>query len=116
MITTWATWCEWCRLEDQYLEKFYEKEKGRKDLAILSFDLDENPGQVLPFMQQQGYTFPVLAAFSIPDNMTQSLPRTWIIDPNGNWLWEKVGYDESQAYADFEKEMLGRIDKAKASQ
>jgi thiol-disulfide isomerase/thioredoxin len=116
MITTWATWCEWCRLEDQYLERFYEKEKDRKDLAILTFDLDENPGQVLPFMKQQGYTFPVLAAFSIPDQMTNLVPRTWIIDPAGHWLWVKNGYDDAQVYSEFEKEMLDRIERAKAAQ
>ena len=65
-------------------------------------------------MQKQGYTFPVLAAFSIPERMRQLVPRTWIIDPNGNWLWVKNGYDESQAYGDFEKEMLEQIGKAKA--
>lgn len=116
VITTWATWCEWCRLQDHYLEKFYEKEKDRKDLAILTFDLDENPGQVLPFMQKQGYTFPVLAAFSIPEKMQNLVPRTWIIGPDGHWLWVKDGYDDAQVYADFEKEMLDRIDKAKAGQ
>jgi len=116
VITTWATWCEWCRLEDQYLEKFYEKEKDRKDVAILSFDVDENPGQVLPFMQKQGYTFPVLAAFSIPQKMQDLVPRTWIVGANGHWLWMKNGFDDAQTYADFEKEMLDRIEKAKAGQ
>jgi thiol-disulfide isomerase/thioredoxin len=116
MITTWATWCGPCRLEDQNLEKFYEKEKNSKDLVILSFNVDENPGQVRPFMQKQGYTFPVLAAFSIPEKMKEFVPRTWIIDPSGHWLWVKNGYDESQAYADFEKEMLTWIEKAKPGQ
>jgi thiol-disulfide isomerase/thioredoxin len=116
MITTWATWCGPCRLEDQNLERFYEKEKDRKDLVILSFNVDENPGQVRPFMQKQGYTFPVLAAFSIPEKMQEFVPRTWIIDPSGHWLWVKNGYDESQAYADFEKEMLTWIEKAKPGQ
>jgi thiol-disulfide isomerase/thioredoxin len=115
MITSWATWCGPCRLEDQSLEKFYQKEKDRKDLAILTFNVNDNPGEVLPFMQKQGYKFPVLAAFSIPEKMRELVPRTWIIDPNGHWLWVKNGYDESQAYADFEKEMLDRIERAKVA-
>lgn len=116
MVTSWATWCGPCRLEDQNLEKFYEKQKGRKDLAILTFNVDENPGEVLPFMQKQGYTFPVLAASSIPEKMRQLVPRTWIIDPHGQWLWVKDGYDDAQSYADFEKEMLDRVGRAQAGQ
>ncbi|HZY61587.1 MAG TPA: TlpA disulfide reductase family protein [Edaphobacter sp.] len=116
MITSWATWCAPCRLEDKSLQKFYEKVKGRNDLMILTFNVDENPGQVRPFIQEQGYTFPVLEAFSLPPKMRAFIPRTWIIDPQGRWRWVKNGYDDSQDYAGFEKEMLDRIEMAKAPQ
>jgi thiol-disulfide isomerase/thioredoxin len=116
MVTSWATWCAPCRLEDKSLQKFYEKVKGRNDLMILTFNVDENPGQVRPFIQEQGYTFPVLEAFSLPPKMRAFIPRTWIIDPQGRWRWVKNGYDDSQDYAGFEKEMLGRIEMAKTPQ
>lgn len=114
MITSWATWCGPCGMEDKALQKFYDKVKDREDLLILTFNVDENPGMVLPFMQKQGYTFPVLAAFSLPEKMRDLVPRTWIIDPNGHWRWVKNGYDDAQSYAEFEKEMLDRIERAKA--
>jgi peroxiredoxin len=112
VVVSWATWCGYCHKQDKLLQKFYDKFKDRKDLAILSFDIDENPGEVLPFMQEQKYTFPVLAAFSY-EEAKGFVPRTWILDPKGNWRWVKDGYDESKTYAEFEKDMLTQIEKAK---
>jgi len=48
--------------------------------------------------------------------MQDLVPRTWIVGANGHWLWMKNGFDDAQTYADFEKEMLDRIEKAKAGQ
>lgn len=115
LIVSWATWCGPCRLQDKLLQQFYNKVKDRKDIVILSFNVDENPGQVRPFMQKQEYTFPVLAAFSY-EEVKSLVPRTWIIDARGNWRWVRDGYDETKTYAEFEKEMLGRIEEAKAGQ
>jgi hypothetical protein len=44
------------------------------------------------------------------------VPRTWIIDKQGNWRWVKSGYDESKTYAEFEKDLLSQIAKVKAGQ
>jgi thiol-disulfide isomerase/thioredoxin len=115
VVVSWATWCGPCRLQDALLQKFYDKVKDRKDLTIVSFNVDENPGQVLPFMQKQGYTFPVLAAFSY-EGAQNYVPRTWIIDKQGHWRWVKNGYDESKTYAEFEKGLLSQIDKAEVGQ
>lgn len=115
VVVSWATWCAPCRLQDKLLQSFYDKVKDRKDLVIVSFNVDENPGLVLPFMQKQEYTFPVLAAFSY-EEAKGLVPRTWIIDALGNWRWVKDGYDESKTYAEFEKDMLAQVEKAKVGQ
>lgn len=112
VIVSWATWCAPCRLQDELVQKFYEKVKGRVDLAVLSFNVDQNPGEVVPFMRRQKYTFPVLAASSY-QGAAGVVPRTWIIDPQGDWRWVKNGYDESKTYAEFERDLLNRIQKAK---
>jgi thiol-disulfide isomerase/thioredoxin len=115
VVVSWATWCGPCHLQDALLQKFYDKMKDRRDLAVVSLNIDENPGQVLPFMRKQGYTFPVLAAFSY-EEAQYSVPRTWIIDRQGNWRWVKSGYDESKTYAEFEEDLLSQIGKAEAGQ
>jgi thiol-disulfide isomerase/thioredoxin len=113
LIVSWATWCGPCHLQDKLLQKFYEKIKDRNDLVVLSFNVDENPGQVLPFIRKEGFTFPRLAAFSYDEDAKKFVPRTWIIDAHGDWRWVRNGYDESKTYAEFEKEMLDQIEKAK---
>ncbi len=110
VVVSWATWCGPCHLQDAMLQKFYEKVKDRKDLVVVSFNIDENPGQVLPFMRRQGYTFPVLAASSY-EQAQNLVPRTWIIDKQGSWRWVKGGYDESKTYPEFEKDLLTQIEK-----
>jgi thiol-disulfide isomerase/thioredoxin len=115
VIVSWATWCGPCHLQDVMLQKFYDKMKYRKDLVVVSFNIDENPGQVLPFMRKQGYTFPVLAASSY-EQAQNYVPRTWIIDKQGNWRWVKGGYDESKTYPEFEKDLLSQIEKAEVGQ
>lgn len=115
VVVSWATWCGPCHLQDVMLQKFYDKMKNQKDLVVLSFNIDENPGQVLPFMRKLGYTFPVLAA-STYEQAQKYVPQTWIIDKQGNWRWVKGGYDESKTYPEFEKDLLSQIDKAEAGQ
>lgn len=115
VVVSWATWCGPCHLQDGLLQKFYDKVKDRTDFTVVSFNIDENPGQVLPFMQKQGYTFPVLAAFSYP-HAQDFVPRTWIIGKQGQWRWVKNGYDESKTYAEFEKDLLNQIGKVEAGQ
>jgi thiol-disulfide isomerase/thioredoxin len=114
LITLWATWCGPCRLELPRLQKFYEKVKNRSDIQVLTFDLDEDPGLVAPFLKEKGYTFPVLPAFSM-EEAKGAIPENWVVDPHGIWRWVQIGYDE-KTDAEFEKEMLERLDAAKAGQ
>ena len=114
LINVWATWCGPCRLELPHLEKFYEKVKDRSDIQVLTFDIDSNPGLVVPFLKDKGFTFPVLSASSI-DFEYGGVPQNWIVDSHGVLRWVQVGY-EAGSDADFEKEMLERIDAVKGGQ
>jgi hypothetical protein len=88
--------------------------KNRSDIQVLTFDLDEDPGLVAPFLKEKGYTFPVLPAFSM-EEAKGAIPENWVVDPHGIWRWVQIGYDE-KTDAEFEKEMLERLDAAKAGQ
>jgi thiol-disulfide isomerase/thioredoxin len=97
MINLWATWCGNCRDELPYLQKMYEKVKGRTDIQILTFNIDENPGLVAPFLKEKGYTFPVLPAYGFVRNLLGDsgwgIPENWIVDPKGTWRWVGGGFD-----------------------
>jgi thiol-disulfide isomerase/thioredoxin len=117
LISLWATWCHPCEAELPHLEKFYEKVKGRSDIQVLTFDIDEDLGLVAPYLKEKGYTFPVLPAYSTVVSLLDgfAIPQNWIVDPHGMWRWKQVGYG-GESDADFEKEMLARFESTKTSQ
>ena len=117
LISLWATWCSPCQVELPHLEKFYQKVKDRNDIQVLTFDLDEDLGVVAPFLKEKGYTFPVLPAYSTVVSLLDgySVPQIWLVDSHGVWQWKQLGYSGGSD-ADFEKEMLQRLDSAKAGQ
>jgi thiol-disulfide isomerase/thioredoxin len=117
LINLWATWCGPCQSELPHLEKFYEKNKDRSDIQILTFDLDEDLGVVAPYLREKGYTFPVLPAFSTVVSLLDgfAIPQTWLVDTHGVWVSKQTGFGGGND-ADFEKEMLQHIDAAKSGQ
>jgi hypothetical protein len=87
--------------------------KDRSDIVVLTFNIDENPGLIEPFMQQNNYTFPVLAAKSlIQENaLSPSIPRNWIVDGNAVIRQEMVGFLQS---AKWEDQMVEALEKVKS--
>src|SRR5262249_42922885 len=95
LINVWATWCEPCRQELPQLQKLYEMAAERKDIQVISIGMDENPGVIAPFLREHRYTFPVVLAKSLVDQLVTelSIPRNWIADTNGTLRLENIGFD-----------------------
>lgn len=117
VISVWATWCGPCDAELPHVQKFYEKVKDRSDIQVLTFDVDEDLGQVGPYLKDKGYTFPVLPAYSTVVSLLDgfAIPQNWIVDPQGTWRWKQIGY-ASESDADFEKDIQARVESAKTPQ
>jgi len=117
VINLWATWCGPCQAELPQLEKFYEAQKGRSDIQILTFDIDEDLGVVEPFVKEKGWTFPVLPAYSTVVSLLDgfAIPQTWLVDTHGVWQWKQIGFSGGSD-ADFSKEMMDRINAVKGGQ
>ncbi len=113
LINIWATWCGPCQGELPLLQKLYEQIKNRSDIAILTLNLDEDPGLIEPFVKEKGYTFPVLLAYSFLSNKldVNSIPRNWLVDANGKWQWEQIGFNSGES--DWGKSMLARLEDSK---
>ena len=92
-----------------YLQKFYEMDKDRPDIQVLTFNLDGDLGLVAPWLKEKSYAFPVLPAYSIVVSLFNgyAIPQNWIIDPKATWRWTQIGYGGG-ADADFSKDMLGQ--------
>jgi thiol-disulfide isomerase/thioredoxin len=114
LINEWATWCGPCNEELPKLQKLYEQMKDRSDIQILTFNIDESLGLVAPFLKEKGYTFPVLPASSLVNNLqlNGSIPQNWIVDGKGNWLWTQIGYGAEDNYTQV---MTQKLESAKAS-
>jgi len=115
LINVWATWCGPCQAELPNLQKLYEKVKDRSDIQVLTLNIDVDLGLVMPYLKEKGYTFPVMPAYSAGVLDDFGVPQNWVVDPHGIWRWKQFGYDGGTA-SDFEKNMLSRLEAAKAEQ
>ncbi len=81
VVDFWATWCGPCVKELPELERFAEKIKGRKDVAFLSFSVDDDKADVAAFFKDRKGSFPVYMASALSDQMEVLIfPTKLIID------------------------------------
>lgn len=61
LVNLWATWCPPCRAEMQSIEKVYQEYKDQ-GLIVLAVNMtyQDDPLAVMPFVNEQGLTFPIL--------------------------------------------------------
>lgn len=92
-INLWATWCGPCRLELPYVQKLREQLKDRKDVVVLTLNIDEEVGLVQPFVKEKKYTFPVLLGQAYADSQgINSIPRNWVVAVDGKVMFEGIGF------------------------
>lgn len=115
LINLWATWCGPCRTELPHLQKLYEQTKGRTDVQVLTFNVDDEVGLVAPFMKENRYTFPVLLAADLVNSMFQGwgIPQSWVVDSKGKWIATQMGFDEAEA--DWIEGMIRRLEQARVN-
>ena len=92
-INFWATWCGPSREELPYVQKLREQMKDKKDVVVLTLNIDEEVGMVEPFMKENKYTFPVLLAQLYAETQgVNSIPRNWIVSVDGKLMFEGIGF------------------------
>lgn len=97
-INVWATWCGPCQGELPWVQRLYEALKDRKDIAVLTFNIDENPGLIGSYMREHNLTFPVILAAEYVNSAmkVETIPRNWIIDAEGVLRFERqAGFDDT---------------------
>ena len=91
----WATWCGPCREELPFVQALHERLGRSGSAALVTLNVDDNPGLVVPFLRERRFTFPVLLAkdyvASLPER-SLSVPRTWIVSPEGRVVLESSGF------------------------
>jgi hypothetical protein len=83
---------------------------------VLTLNVDDSPGLVLPFLKENHYSFPVLAAADYVNDIVKelSIPRNWIVDAEGVLCRERVGFSASDDR--WIDEMIAAMEKARQGQ
>lgn len=93
LINAWATWCPPCRAEMPALHDFY-REHWADGFALLAVNAGETQAQVRSFIQQTGFTFPVLLdpnTALLTDLGIRSFPTSILVGRDGKVKTIHVG-------------------------
>lgn len=108
-INFWATSCPPCHYEMPYLEEVYQ-EWHDQGLVLLAINIGENPQEVWAFLQEFGYSFPVLLdrtgeVASKYNIWAWGIPVSFFIDKDGVIQNIRIGAFRSKA------EIIAYLDK-----
>ncbi|HEU0139975.1 MAG TPA: TlpA disulfide reductase family protein [Bryobacteraceae bacterium] len=112
LINLWATWCGPCRAEHPEFQKLYDKLKGRADVSVVTFNIDDDLGKVAPYMKENKYTFPVLLAREVVDAVLPviAIPQNWFVNAKGKLEWLQVGYGSEPTW---QESMLAKLEEVR---
>ena len=90
LINFWATWCPPCIAEMPSLHKLYDDYENTVDFYFVS---NEEIDVLNEFLGKNNYSFKVhVPKTKYPDTFdVSSIPRTFLIDKNGNIVIDKTG-------------------------
>ncbi len=106
-LNFWASWCPPCRQEMPDLNKLYEENKD-DEFIVLAVNVGESEKTVKKFIEENGYTFPVLLDITQEVGITYntfSIPTSIMIDKEGKIRTYRPGF---MTYEQM-KEMLDSV-------
>lgn len=92
-VNFWATWCPPCRAEMSSLNDMYNELKADSDLVFLFINEDENAATAKSYLQDQGFTMPLLTRSGAvpPGIFSGSLPTTVVVNREGKLVYRNEG-------------------------
>ncbi|WP_442265716.1 TlpA family protein disulfide reductase [Tenacibaculum sp. ZS6-P6] len=90
-LNFWATWCPPCIAELPYIQEFYNDYKEKVEFVFITND---SAKELNDFFKKHGYEFPVYQSNQdFPKELppVTSIPRTFVIDTQGNIRVDKSG-------------------------
>ena len=114
-INFWGRFCGPCLAELPLIQELYDKLKGRRDVLLVTFNVDRQVGFIEPYLKEKQYTFPVLLASSYFDHhaIDKGVPQNWIVDPSGVIRRQQVGFGGEVAH--WVDRILRLLDEVQAS-
>ena len=99
------------------LQKLIDQYKDSSNIQFVSFNADENPGLVAPFMKEHQLAFTVIPAGNYVWQTLKLLgiPSNWIIDAEGVVRLKGLGYDASEKWVTGMKDAIAKVQSAAPS-
>jgi hypothetical protein len=96
------------------LQKLIDQYKNRSDVQFISFNADENPGLIAPFLKEHQLAFTVIPASSFVWQTLKVLgiPSNWIVDPEGVVRLKGMGYDATEKWVTGMKDAIAKVQAA----
>ncbi len=109
ILNFFATWCPYCREEIPRLNQLLDKFKN-KSVLVVGVSLDQNRTLIPPFVQRMGITYPIIVEKNPMELASAlnafSLPTTFIINPSGDIVMQRVGNVPFELYLDVISKIL----------
>ena len=110
VISFWATWCKPCKKELNAIAEVYERWQDDTGVKLVAISIDDSrsSSKVKPYVNSSGWEYEI---YLDPNReLSRSLgvstvPHTFLLDGNGNIVWEHRGYIEGD-----EEELLEQIE------
>lgn len=110
VLSFWATWCKPCQLELDAMVDLYEDWKDQHNVEIIAVTIDTQRAlpKVGPMVETKGWQYTILsdANQQLKNALNfQTIPQTFLLDANGNVVYEHSGYVPGDEY-ELEKKII----------
>ena len=110
VISFWATWCKPCKKELNAIAEVYEEWQDDTGVKLVAISIDDSrsSSKVKPYVNSSGWEYEI---YLDPNRDlsrflgVSTVPHTFLLDGDGNIVWEHRGYIEGD-----EEELLEQIE------
>ncbi len=88
-----------------------ETYKDRTDVQFITFNMDDNPGLVDPYMKEHQLSLIVVPAYTFVNDTLKvyGIPQNWIVDAQGVVRLKGIGYDATEKWEIGVTEAIERV-------
>lgn len=100
LLNFFATWCPPCRQElPRVQSELWDVHGNNPAFEILVLAREEGWDKLDPFIEDQGYTFPIVPDLErevFSKFAAQSIPRNVVLNRNGKIIYQSIGYSQEE--------------------